>query len=80
MSMKAITAIVIGGVAIIVCPLLGWLIAVAFPWIFQNSTGGYPTAAAETIANNLQLIFIGLGLLVGVVIMIFGVIYAVKQK
>jgi hypothetical protein len=79
MGKQAVEGLVTGGIAIIVGPLLGWIIAVAFPWIFQNSTGGYSTPAAQSIANNVQLIFIGLGLLVGVIIAIVSVTSAMKR-
>lgn len=80
MAGDMVNKFVVSLVVIVVAGFAGWLIQIAFPWVFQNSTGGYSSSAASTIVTNLPLIFLGLGLLVVIVYLLISAMNAAGHK
>jgi len=79
MTDTVLTKFIIAILIIVVAGLAGWLIQVAFPWIFQNATGGYSNESTATVVNNLPLLFMGLGVLIVVIYLLLAVTHAAKK-
>lgn len=78
--MDLVTRFVIAGVIIIVAGLIGWLIQVGLPFLFKNATGQFSSTTYSDLYSNLPLIFLGVGVFVGVIYLIISVVHAAKSS